>query len=113
MSEMIERVGAAIAAIEVGYSMRLISLVDGVSTYQLIYEGGERHEFGSTEDVYAHIRQKKATAQACAAIEAMRKPTQAMIAAANDVEFWDGLDRGEGSPPVGDAWEAMIDEALK
>lgn len=71
--QMIERVAAAIGAIEIGYSMRLVSLINDVSTYELRYEDGERLEFPCTEDVYEHIRKKKLLAQAQAALDVLQK----------------------------------------
>jgi hypothetical protein len=47
--------------------------------------------------------------QARAAIEAIREPTQAMIAAACD----DFDKRGRGQQSYTHIWQAMIDEALK
>lgn len=78
MSEMIERVATAMEEAAFGYSMNLVRLVDGVSTYRLKYSDGELLEFGSTDEVYEHVAEKKRRTQARAAIEAMREPTEEM-----------------------------------
>ena len=58
------------------------------------------------EDIKAYWR-----GQARAAMESMREPTEAMLAAANDI------DRGAGDPFVppelDESWPVMIDAALK
>lgn len=46
-----------------------------------------------------------------AAIGAMREPTEAMVDAGSDIEDIDGNDIGLTAAQ--DAWQAMIDEALK
>lgn len=61
-----DKIIGAIQDSEVGFSMRLIRLVDGVNTYRLTYEDGETLEFVDDDDegeardrLYAHIRAKK------------------------------------------------------
>lgn len=78
---MIERVARAMEAVELGYSMGLVGMVDGVRTYRLEYSDGETLEFDNTGDLYAHVAEKRRVTQARAAIEAMREPTEAMLEA--------------------------------
>lgn len=69
----IEKVAAAIESADVSYSMRLIRLVDGVSTYRLEL-GDDVEELTDTDDdnavdlCYARIRQVKQRKQAEAVI---------------------------------------------
>jgi len=112
MSEIVERVAAALEMAEVGYHLRLTSLVDGVSTYTLSYDDGTADlTFDCTDDAYVHIAHKKRQAAARLAIEALREPTDEMIAAANAL---DEVSKGVLiTPTPGAAWQAMIDAALK
>ncbi|WP_144378507.1 hypothetical protein [Mesorhizobium amorphae] len=81
---MVERVAKGMEEAEFGYEMKLISLIDEVSTYRLTYSDGEVLEFGSSGEVYEHVAQKKRRTQARAAIEAIHSPTEAMIDAGAD-----------------------------
>lgn len=113
MQTMIERVAKAIEDADVKYSMELIRLVDGVSTYLLRYDDGEVLEFGDTDDAYDHVSNKRRKKAARAAIEEMRLPTKGMIDAAYaahsayedapEPKAWCGLHS---------AFEAMVDAAL-
>lgn len=67
----VEAVARAIDDSEVGYSMQLVRLVDGVHTYRLTYSDGEVLEFSDTESVYDHVRSKKMKVSAKAAIRAL------------------------------------------
>ncbi|RWQ35485.1 MAG: hypothetical protein EOS20_18425 [Mesorhizobium sp.] len=71
MVDMVERVADALETAELGYSMELIRLVDGESTYRLKYSDGETLEFSSSDEVYEHVAQRKRLSQATAAIAAM------------------------------------------
>ncbi|RWB50676.1 hypothetical protein [Mesorhizobium sp.] len=71
IADMVEVVADALEKAEIGYSMNLIRLVDGVSTYRLRYDDGETLEFGSPDEVYEHVAQKKRLTQATAAIAAV------------------------------------------
>lgn len=87
MSEnMIERVAKAIReADEIGYSISLARLVDGVTTYELDYGGGESPlEFETHSEALEHVVARRNCARARAAIEAMREPTPEMRAAMRD-----------------------------
>lgn len=105
MSEMVEKVARALA---LSHGGAMVGRGQSIASREMGWTPD-----GEYMQRYVERHWKEYIHAARFAIEAMRKPTQAMITAANDVEFWDGPDRGEGSPPVGDAWEAMIDEALK
>ncbi len=55
-----KKISDALENVEVGYHLRLTSLIDGVSTYTLTWDDGcEPLTFGSTEDAYAHIAARK------------------------------------------------------
>ncbi|TIS78006.1 MAG: hypothetical protein E5W94_11460 [Mesorhizobium sp.] len=68
---MVEAVATALETADVGYSMSLVRLIDGVSTYELRYDDGETLEFSSSDEVYEHVAQKKRLVQATAAIAAV------------------------------------------
>lgn len=105
MSEMIERVAAAIDAVDVGYRMTLTRLVDGVRTYELVYGGEAPIEFENTDDLYEHVAARKREAMARAAIEALRNPTIEMDRAG-------GKKLAMALTRQSSIWEAMIDAAL-
>lgn len=111
MSEsMIERVGRAIReADEIGYSISLARLVDGVTTYELDYGGGESPlEFETHSEALEHVVARRNCARARAAIEAMREPTPEMRAFIRQSPHDPALaDRAE----LG--WYRGIDAALK
>lgn len=89
MSEMVERVA------------RALSIADG------------NHPGACSNDEEEIPAWKLYVKDARAAIEAMREPTAAMRHAASDVLWYEGLDEGQGYPPPREAWQAMLDEALK
>ena len=74
-----DRIADAIAQADVGFSMNLIRLVDGVHTYRLTYSDGETHEFCDDETadfdaqdrLYAHVRARKRQRQADAVLAAL------------------------------------------
>jgi len=68
--QAVEVAAIAMENAEVGFSINLIRLVDGVSTYRLEYSDGETLEFGSTDEVYQHVAEKKRVSQATAALRA-------------------------------------------
>lgn len=104
MESMIERVARAMEDASFGYSMNLIRLVDGVSTYHLKYSDGESLEFDGTDELYMHVAEKKRHTLARAAIEAMREPTAEMRDAMNeDIDY---------DVDVVRAYTAAIDAAL-
>lgn len=114
--DMIERLADAIDNAEMGYSLRLTSLIDGVSTYTLTYSDGEVYLFEYADDAHEHIQQRRRKMQATAVLKALREPTSEMIAAA-----WDLLDvekKRAGiarlGPGIGaaDIYRVMIDTAL-
>jgi hypothetical protein len=108
MNDMQERVAAALERAEIGYSLKLTRLVDGVSTYTLTYDDGTPPiEFGDNSDAYAHIAAKKRLRAATLAIEAMREPTEVMMLAGERAEI------PEVDSPAYTIWRAMIDEALR
>jgi ribosomal protein L37AE/L43A len=70
---MVEAVADAIEGAQFGYSCRLTSLVNGVSTYTLIYDDPDDagpFEFTSMDDAHDHINKRKRRLQALAALEA-------------------------------------------
>ncbi|WP_421580834.1 hypothetical protein [Shinella sp. M31] len=107
---MIDKITTALEEAALGYSMNLIRLVDGVSTYRLAYSDGEVLEFDNTDDLYLHVAAKKRRVQAHAVIEALREPTTNMVLK--------GLVRSERDDidltleEVEEIWRAMIDDAL-
>jgi hypothetical protein len=69
-----EAVARAIEQAEVGYSLRLTKLVDGVSTYALVFnDGAPPMEFDNNQDAYKHIADRKRMAAARLAIAAAAK----------------------------------------
>jgi len=73
--DVIERVAAAIDGADIGHSMKLVRLVDGVCTYRVEIDGSVE-EFTDDEDLaieqaYARIRQVKQRKQAEAVIAAL------------------------------------------
>lgn len=57
---------------EVRYSMNLVRLVDGVSTYELRYDGqNETFKFETTGECYAHIATRRRQARAQAILAAL------------------------------------------
>lgn len=103
MTSMVERVADAMEDADVGYSIQLVRLVDGVSTYHLTdSDRGPALHFGSHSSASEYIQKKNRLLRARAAIEAMREPTEAMAAAGSD-EVTNGKQ----------TWHAMIDAALE
>lgn len=68
--QTIDHVAAAIDSADVGFSMSLTRLVDGISTYELRMDGNVE-EFGDTDDLYARVREIKHRKQAEAVIAAI------------------------------------------
>jgi hypothetical protein len=114
MSEMIERIGKALAPVECFYSMKMISLVDGISTYEVTYDDGEKQQYVGIDAAYEDIKRRKGIALGRAALEAIKFYTPKMGKAALDV--WDangGDDAGVLGPfELAAIWQAMIDAAL-
>lgn len=115
MSEMVERVARAIDEADVGYSINLTRLVDGVSTYTLRYHGlSDLLEFGSYDEASEHVRAARDERRARAAIEALMEPTDAMLDAVADEEDRRGIPSGViGALIAEEAWPLMIQAALK
>ncbi|MDX0897400.1 hypothetical protein GOD90_10385 [Sinorhizobium medicae] len=111
MSTMIERVATAIDEADVGYHINLTKLVDGVSTYTLRYHGvPDTLEFDSYDGASEHVSLTRNERRARAVIEAMREPTQEMVARGS----WASYGGGEiGSTGSKNAWRKMIDADLK
>jgi hypothetical protein len=63
VSEEISSLAEEVDACNLPYSMELVRLVDGVSTYELCING-EVREFGDLDDLYEHVRIAKANAKA-------------------------------------------------
>jgi hypothetical protein len=73
MSELIDAVAKAIEGAEVEYNLKLISLIDGVSTYTLdYYDGAPPLKFECIDDGYAHIAQTKRLKAARAVVSAVK-----------------------------------------
>ena len=86
MSEMIERGADALERAEIGYSLRLTRLVDGVSTYTLTYDDGTPPiEFGDNSDAYANISAKKRLRAAMLAIASIEAAGYAIVPARETV----------------------------
>lgn len=117
--EMVERVAQAIAAVEdLPYSIRLVRLVDGFSTYRLSFEDGSSPiEFDGIDAAHEHLANVRADRRARVAIEAMRDYTETMSQAGGAVaQFW-MIPAGPDNLPIGQSaaercWHAMIDGAL-
>jgi hypothetical protein len=109
---MVERVGAAIDAADINFRMTLVRLVDGVHTYHLVYDGEPAIEFDNTDDLYDHVRTRKFQAKARAAIEAMREPSEGMLAAVFTADLT-GCIVDDDSGLVRTAYTAAIDAALQ
>lgn len=79
----LERAARAAEEIDqLGFSLTLTRLVDGVSTYKLTYDDGDGpFEFDDINDGYAHVSRKRSLARARAVIEAIREPDEAMMVA--------------------------------
>lgn len=88
--QTIDRVAAAIDSAEIGHSMRLIRLIDGVSTYRLEIEGSVE-EFtdddtdSAIDQVYARIRKVRQRKQAEAVIAALTPPTLVVGPSVNEI----------------------------
>lgn len=81
----VEKVAAAIDSVDLSHSMRLIRLVDGVSTYRLELDGAVEEFTDTDEDdaidlCYARIRQVKQRKQAEAVIAALSPSPQSNVA---------------------------------
>lgn len=79
--QTIEKVAAAIDSVDLSHNMRLIRLVDGVSTYRLELDGVVEEFTDTDEDdaidlCYARIRQVKQRKQAEAVIAALSPSPQ-------------------------------------
>jgi hypothetical protein len=116
MSEMTQRVADAIqqADEDCSFNMKLIRLVDGVSTYSLRYSDGMYLEFEDQDELYEHIRQRKAQYRARAAIAAVREVSEPMKHIGGRIVA--NLSSGRAIEPYEDdavnAYQAMIDTAL-
>jgi len=67
-----DQISAAIEMSEIEWSMSLTSLVDGVSTYSLTYQGDpDVYTFHDTDDLYAHVAKRRNDARADAALAAI------------------------------------------
>lgn len=103
MTTMIERVARAMDEADLGYSIQLVRLVDGVATYEL--RDGDRGEslfYPSHAEAAEAIAAKRRLVKARAAIEAMRRPDNRMA----------GVARNSLHMSLPDIWQAMIDAAL-
>lgn len=113
MSTMVERVARAIEDADIGYSIRLTRLVDGIATYTLTDSDREGElEFPSHGEALEYITRKKIERKARAAIEAMMEPTSKMLDAAADEEDRRGYFSHENLIAE-DVWPIMIQAALK
>jgi len=89
--QAIKNAARAMEEAEFDYHLKLVSLVDDVHTYSLIYnDGSEPLTFDDIDDAYAHIAAKKRQTQAKAALSCdlgdmvlvPKEPTEAMLEAA-------------------------------
>lgn len=111
MSEMVERVTRAMEAAELGFSIQLTRLVDGVSTYELNYSDRiGSFEFADIDGAHVHVEHRRAEVRARAAIKAMREPTISMVRCGARAMQGDDLQPTNGE--VNAAWRAMINDAL-
>lgn len=78
--QTIDRIAAAIKSADIGHSMTLTRLVDGVHTYTLTIDGKVEEFVDNDEDaidqVYARIREVKHLKQAEAVISALGQPAE-------------------------------------
>jgi hypothetical protein len=109
-SEMVQRVAKAIAFMHGGrmtYSNPRTGIMGTVAS-----DAGFGHWAHSVEK-YAEARWHEYISVAEAAIQALREPTDAMLRVVAD-ESWLWLSDGEVGPrEIKQAWQAMIDQALK
>ena len=69
--EAIQDIANAIEDAQVGYSITLTSLIDGVSTFTLQYDdGSDPLEFNESDAAYEHVRERRRLTQAEAALSA-------------------------------------------
>lgn len=100
---MIERVATAIERADLGWSINLVKLVDGCSTYRVDYhDGSEPVEIDGYEAALESAEKRRRVLRARAAIEALREPTEAMLGANMKNSTNTALER----------WQAAIDAAL-
>lgn len=79
-STMIERVAQAIEQAQIGYSISMVRLVDGVATFECRVDGVEGVlEFDSHAEALEFVTARQREFQARAAIEAMSEPTKLML----------------------------------
>lgn len=72
MDDLKEKIADAIEGAQVGYQLRLTSLVDGVSTYTLTYDDELGNlTFDCIDDGYAHIAARKRARAAELALQAI------------------------------------------
>lgn len=108
--EMIERVSRAISGAGIGYSIRLVSLVDGVHVYTLTHDdqkgSAEALTFPSHSEALDYVQEVIGRKKARAAAEALWGPTDEMKQAGLD--GW--LSGGSISdlPGAEACWNAMI-----
>lgn len=116
MSDLIEKVSDAIAAANLAYEIKLVSLIDGVSTYHLYMEGAdETLTFPSHHDALQHLIKCRRIEAARAAIEAIMEPIKGQPDVGLTVVRID-------TPPDADGWcyctprhhpEALVEEEWK
>lgn len=99
----LEEIARAIEDADIGYSLRLTRLLDGVSEYTLTYDDGQTHIFEDIQDGYEHIRVRRQEAQSRAVLSALKTPTPEMIEAGQAVD---------GTVSSADVWSAMIGAAV-
>lgn len=118
MSEEISSLAEEVDACNLPYSMELVRLVDGVSTYELCING-EVREFGDLDDLYEHVRIAKANAKAEVITKALTAARNAALEEAAKVianlaaTLWQMLDdMGEHGHAVCGATKAAARAAI-
>lgn len=101
----LEEIARALEDADIGYSLRLTRLVDGVSEYTLTYDDGQMHIFEDIQDGYEHIRVRRREAQARAVLSTLKTPTPGVVEAGQAACEWVKGDE------AADIYRAMIDAA--
>ncbi|MGH6754919.1 MAG: hypothetical protein ACREDP_22400 [Bradyrhizobium sp.] len=108
---LIEQVARAIRDADIGYSIQLTRLVDGVHTYATVVNGQPAMEFDCYEDASEHARGQRETAKARAAIAVMREACAEVQPSTAENPSESAYERGKFDGVM--AYAAAIDAALQ
>lgn len=107
---LIEKVAEIIASNELGYSISLVRLVNGIETWEVILEG-QKTEFGWREDAAAFVASERRKRQASRVIDAV---IQDIFTADDDQDARQAVEGGADAAPEFDfaAQSAATDGGL-